>query len=133
MKAMNYSLGSEGLVLSALVLGEFPKAYFLSKKPVARSTEKEKARIAASARREIDKGMAEVKLKRALQHKTPNAVDNFFRLGDWVLFARKIVVSQRFDERLGFFTATHKDEIKKVVCVQHSRTGAAKPFSNGSS
>lgn len=63
---MNDTLGPEGLVPSALVFGEFPKAYSLSEILGVRSSVEEREKIAASAGREMEKRIAKMKLKRAL-------------------------------------------------------------------
>lgn len=65
VKAMNDTLGSEGLVFSALVFGEFPRAHFLSDIPNARSTAKERARIEVSATPGIRKADGEYKAEKS--------------------------------------------------------------------
>ena len=82
VKAMNDTLGPEGLVPSALVFGEYPKAYTRSETPPPRSTLVERASIAKSARKEMEKHMSEMRIKRALKHRPPAADDRAYQPGD---------------------------------------------------
>ena len=86
--AMNDTLGPEGLVPSAPVFGEYPKAYTRSKTPPPRSTLVERASIAKSVRKEMEKHMSEMRIKRALKHRPPAAADLVYQPGDSVLIWR---------------------------------------------
>ena len=85
LKAMNDTLGPEGLVPSALVIREFPPVFTNSEAPAARLTLRERASVAQSARKEMGKIMAEMRVRRALHHRTPSAADRFYQPGDQVL------------------------------------------------
>ena len=65
VKAMNDTLGPEGLVTSAIVFGEFPRGFTKSETPSQRPTLEERAPIAQSARKEMGKIMAEMRIRLA--------------------------------------------------------------------
>lgn len=128
VKAMNDTLGPEGLVPSALVFGEFPRVFTKSETPSERLTLKERASIAQSARKEMGKIMAEMRVRRGLHHRIPSAADRFYQPGDNVLVWRENIVNHRIGEWLGPFTVLATDESKKLVYVQDAKIGAARPF-----
>ena len=78
VKAMIDTLGPEGLVPSALVFGEFPPVIKKSEAPAARLKLRERASVAKSARKEMGKIIAEMRVRRALHHKTLSAADRFY-------------------------------------------------------
>ena len=63
---MNDTLGPEGLVPSALVFGESPKVYTKSETPDERAVPAIRAKLAHTARSQMAKHMAELRVKRAL-------------------------------------------------------------------
>ena len=75
VKAMNYKLGPEGHVPSALVFGEYPKIYTLSETPKTRPNLAARAEIALTARRAVEKHMSDLRVKRAMKHAVPSAAD----------------------------------------------------------
>ena len=125
---MNDTLGPEGLVPSALVFGEFPPVYTRSETPALRATILERAEIAHTARREMEKHMARLRINRALQRRTPAAADRSYKPGDHVLVWREKLVESRIGEWIGPFEVIGADESKKLVYVQDSKIGAARPF-----
>ena len=110
VKAINDKLGPEGLVPSALVFGEFLPVFTKSEAPAARLTLKESASVAQSARKEMGKIMAEMRVRRALHHRTPSAADRFYQPGDQVIVWRDKIVNHRIGEWLGPFTVLATDE-----------------------
>lgn len=84
VKAMNDTLGPEGLVPSALVFGEFPQINTRSEPRADRSTLR-RAEVANLARPEISERMAELRLKRGLHHAVPPSRDRIYQPGDKVL------------------------------------------------
>ena len=89
----------------------------------------ERASIAHSARKEMGKIMAELRIRRELHHRTPSAADGFYQPGGKVLAWRENIVNHRIGEWLGPFTVLATDESKKLVHVQDAKVGAAQPFS----
>ena len=73
VKAMNDTLGPEGLVPSAFVFGEFPKVFTPAEEPHPRATVESRAAIASRARREMEQHMAKLRIRRALHHAIPSA------------------------------------------------------------
>ncbi|PXF40714.1 hypothetical protein BWQ96_09547 [Gracilariopsis chorda] len=127
-KAMNDTLGPEGLVPSALVFGEFAQIHTRSEPPDQRETVASRAKVASSARTEMQKHMAKLRLDRALKQKTPAAADRTYQVGDKVLVRREKVVGSRIGEWMGAFTASAIVEAKNIVYIQDERISAAKPF-----
>ena len=95
VKALNDTLGPEGLVPSALVFGEFPSAYTTTEYPRARKTLESRALVANAARRDMEKQMAQVRVQRALRHATPAASSMNVQEGHEVLVWREIIINNR--------------------------------------
>jgi len=85
VKAMNDTLGPEGLVPSALVFGDYPKVTTRSENPSLKAELRSRAQMATVARKEMERLMANMKVKRALNHAVPGAADRSFQAGDRVL------------------------------------------------
>ena len=128
VKALNDTLGPEGLVPSALVFGEFPPMFTNSESPAQRETLQDRASVAQSARKEMEKIMADMRVRRALHHRVPSAADRFYQPGDKVLVWREKVVNHRIGEWLGPFTVMSNDELRKLVYIQDAKIGAVRPF-----
>lgn len=128
VKAINDTLGPDGLVPSALVFGEFPSAFTTSETPHPRATLESRAAVANLARREMEKQMAAVRLKRGLRHATPPAADAIFEVGQRVLVWRERKVENRIGEWLGPFVVHGTDPERKLVYVQDVKVGPARPF-----
>lgn len=128
-KAMNDTLGPEGLVPSSLVFGEYPQVFTNSENQGQRATLDERSALATAARKEVESIMADMKIKRALHHAVPPAADQAYQPGDKVLVWREKQVSNRIGEWLGPFPVMASDESKKLVYVRDSEVGAARPFS----
>ena len=62
VKAMNDTLGPEGLVPSALVFGEFPKLRTKGSKPTPRATLLSRKAVAETARKEMEKQITKMKI-----------------------------------------------------------------------
>ena len=128
VKSMNDTPGPEGLVPSALVFGEFSKVYTRSETPAQRPTLEDRAAIALCVRKEMERIMAEMRIRRALKHKIPAAADTSYQPGDKVLVWSEKIVESRIVEWLGPFEVLASDEEKKLVYVKDVKTGAARPF-----
>ena len=128
VKALNDTLDPEGLVPSALVFGEFPPMFTKSESPAQRATLQDRASVAQSARKEMEKIMAEMRVRRALHHRVPSAADRFYQPGDKVLVWMERVVNHRIREWLGPFTVMSTDELGKLVYIQDAKIGTARPF-----
>ena len=89
VKAMNDTLEPEVTVPSALVFGEFPSLGSVSEPIIPCPTLAELAEAALRARRNVPQHLALAKLKRALHHKPPPAIDHTYEPGDEVLIYRE--------------------------------------------
>lgn len=86
IKANNDTLGSDGLVPSAMVYGDLPIIHQSSaSSPPARPTTDERASLANIACEEMANCMARQRVQRALQHQTPAAIDGHYKSGEKVL------------------------------------------------
>lgn len=127
VKAMNDTLGPEGLVPYPLVFGEFPKVHTKSETPNERAVLASRAKLAHVARTKMEKHMAELRVKRALKHSTPSTSDCAYEPGGQVLVWREKQVDNRIGEWLGPFTVLAGHETKRLVFIQDIRVGAARP------
>ena len=128
VKAMNDTLGPEGLVPTALVFGEYPPIHTKSETPTSRAVLASRAEIGNAARHEMEKIMAELRIKRALQHAAPSSANTVYSPGDQVLLWREKQFDNRIGEWVGPFTVVAVNEQKKQVFVQDVRIGQARPF-----
>ena len=128
VRAMNDTLGPEGLVPTALVFGEYPPVHTKSETPSSRALLASRAEVANTARQEMEKVMAELRFKRALRHATPSSASIVYSPGDQVLVWREKQFDSRIGEWVGPFTITAVDEEKKQVFIQDSRVGQSRPF-----
>ncbi len=78
VKAMNNTLGPEGLVPSSLVFGELPQDHTASEIPKQRDTLGERAAMAHAARTEMQRIMARMRVARGLKHAVPRAADESY-------------------------------------------------------
>ena len=101
VKALNDTLGPEGLVPSALVSGEYPSAYTRSETPAPKATFLSRAQVANSALIEMEHQMAKLRIHRALKHRIPSTVDFCFQPGDQVLVWKGSIVKNRIGEWMG--------------------------------
>ena len=85
VKAMNDTLGPEGLIPSGFVFGEFPKIRKQGSKPTPRATLLSRKAVAETARKEMEKHIAKMKINRALNHMVPKAANRSYQPGDKVL------------------------------------------------
>lgn len=128
VKAMNDTLGPNGVVPSALVFGEHPQVFTRSETTPPRATLDERSKLAFEARQEMEQHMARVRTDRALRHAVPPAADQNFQQGDKVLVWREKIVNNRIGEWLGPFEVEGWDIEKKIVFVKDVRTGPSRPF-----
>ena len=128
VKAMNDTLGPEGLVPSALVFGEFPPVFTRSEVPHPRATLESRAVVASAARKEMEQQMAKLRVRRALHHATPGAAMQVYQTGDQVLVWREKQVEHRIGEWIGPFPVLAVDKDRKLVFVQDVKIGAARPY-----
>ena len=82
VKAMNNTLGPDGIVPSALVFGEFPSLRSFEVPRIPKATLADRAHIANFARKVMSEELANSKITRALRHNVPNASDRTFEPGD---------------------------------------------------
>ena len=127
-KAMNDTLAPEGLVPTALVLGEYPPVHTKTETLTQRAVLATRAEISNAARQEMEKIMAELRVKRALNHATPSSANILYSPGDDVQLWREKQFDSRIGEWVGPFTVVAVDDLKKLVFVQDVRIGQARPF-----
>ena len=127
VKAMNDTLGPDGIVPSALVFGEFPSLRTFEGPRENRPTLVERARIATQARKIMAQEIAKSKLQRALKHNAPDAADRVFEPGQLVLVWREKIVNNRIGEWLGPYQVISMDHHTKIVLVDCD--GESKRFS----
>ena len=128
VKAMNDSLGPEGLVPSALVFGEYPSVHTKSEVPSPRAALISRAEVANAARKEMEQIMARMRVQRALKHATPISADRAFEVGSEVLVWRENTVDNRIGEFVGPFKVLGTDYERRLVYVQDCKIGPARPF-----
>lgn len=92
VKALNDPLGSEGIVPSAVVFGEFTRRYTKSEQKIERLNVEERAAIATLTRKEMSTIMALMRLERALKHIVLRASHQIYKDGDKVLVWRGNIV-----------------------------------------
>lgn len=126
VKSINDTLGPEGLVPSALVFGVYPEVYTISEQRRSKLHNFERAKVANYARLEMEKVMADLRLKRAETYAVPPASDAMFHKGEQVLVWREKVISNRIGEWIGPFTVERFEKENKLVHVNIS--GKIKPF-----
>ncbi len=118
VKAMNDTLGPEGTVPSALVFGEFPSIRAFEGTVIARPSLAERPEVARETRRYTAKSLAQSRVRRALHHQMPPAMDRTHNPGDKVLLWRHKVVERRIGQWVGPYIVTSYDAQAKIVLVQ---------------
>ena len=98
-KAINDTLGPEGIVPSAFVFGELPSIRAFIGPKVPRAILAERAVSAQEARKLISKHLAQSKIKRAERHRTPTATDHVYYPGDQVL----VWMLKQINNRIGTY------------------------------
>ena len=121
---MNHIIGTECIVPSALVFGEFPNMRAFRGPIVPRPSLAERAKIAQEARSLMSKHMAAVQIRRATQHQTPTATDTIFYPGQQVLVWKEKVFENRIGEWLVLYTVFSFDATAKIVLVQKDADSA---------
>lgn len=122
VKAMNDTLGPEGLVPSALVFGEFPHLAPDYSPRSERSTLQQRSNMAHIARTEMSKIMDRLRLQRALRHAVPAASDHVYEPGDEVLLWKEKVVNNHIGEWIGPFRVETIDRVKKLVYIRRGKS-----------
>ena len=128
VKALNDTLGPEGLVPSALVFGEFPSTFTTLERRPPPATLQWRAELANMARKEMEKEMAKVRIRRGLSHSVPRSADTFFDEGDLVLVWKEKVVENRIGEWKGPYRVQGFEKEKKLVFVKETEGGSPRPF-----
>lgn len=98
VKAMNDTLGPNGVVTSIIVFGEHPSVFTRSETPKKGSTLDEDAKIAFEARKEMEHHMEKLRTEPALRHAVPQAADVTYERNDEVLIWREKKVNNRIGE-----------------------------------
>ena len=91
-------------VLSTLVFVEYPAQIPIGVEKARMGTLEDRSRIVEAARKEMERHMASVRLKRALKQKILSAADMPFDVGDKFLVWREKIVNNRIGECIGPFT-----------------------------
>lgn len=117
-KAINDTMGVDGLVPSLLVFGFIPRFPIISTK-LLNQTERMKA--LATAKAEYEAIVAKQRITTVLQHAKPTATDRVYDLGD-----EKLVYREEPREWVGPMTVTRAQE--KIVSVR-SESGYTGDFS----
>ena len=129
VKSMNDTLGPEGIVPCALVIGEFPRAYTKIEQLPERPSLAERAQIANTARKEMLKIMSELRVKRALKHKVSESANAIFQPGDDdVLVRREKNVNNRVGEWIGPFSVERVEADKKILFIRDDKKNKENPF-----
>ena len=128
IKACNDTLGTEGVVPSALVFREFPSLRSLLRPKVHRATLAEQVQAFLTARKVMAEAQAQSKLKRALKHQSPKMKDHIYSPSYKVLVWREKIVNNRIGEFIGPFAFLHYDERSRIVAVHQG--GAIKRYSS---
>lgn len=128
VKTLNDTLGPEGIVPTVLVFGDYPRLYTLSEELPSRLTNEQRAALVTTARKEMEKHMAELRLRRSLKHNPPPATDYILKPGDEVLVWREKLVEHRIGEFIGPFLVDSVDHATKTIFIRDSKVGAARPF-----
>ena len=95
IKAMNDTLGPEGIMPSTLVFGEFPSLRAYQGPVIPRPTLAERAQAALSARRYVCQNLAKTRVQRALKHNAPPGTDRTYQPGEKVLVWPEKIVENR--------------------------------------
>ena len=127
-KAINDTLGPEGIVPSSLVFGEFPILRSLYGPIFTRPTLAECARTALDARRLMSRHLAQAKVTRAQRHNTPPATNATYQTGDLVLVWREKVVESRVGQWLGPYTVVTIDVNAEIVIVRKDKESLIKSY-----
>ncbi len=118
VKAINDTLGPEGVVLSALVFGEFPCLLSFGGPVVPRASLAKRALAAQDARRHMARHLAQGQIKRSLHHQIPQSADRTYQSGDNLLVWREKLVENRIGELTGPYTVCSYDASAHIVQVQ---------------
>ena len=118
VKAMNDTLGAEGLVPSVIVIGQYPNLNILSSKPSSKTTQISRKMIAGTTHNEMEKPMSKMRINRALRHAVPTAANRSYGRGDQVLVWREKIVEHRIGEWLGPFSVASFQPEMKLVLIQ---------------
>ena len=121
VKAINDTLGPEGFVPSSLVFGEFPTIHTDSERRASRPTTAERASVVESARTEMEKIMAELRIRRSLHHSVPPASDNTYAKGDQFLVWREKVVAGLIGEWDGPYPVHAYEKERKIVTIEDQK------------
>ena len=98
IKAMNDTLGPEGLFPSSIVFEEVPTVYTASETPQPRDNLRERAKMGHAARTEIQRIMAKMRVVRGLRNSVPLTENRTYDPGDQVLVRLEKIVNHRIGE-----------------------------------
>lgn len=117
-ESMNDTMSPEGIVPSALVFGECPSLRTFERTFISRASLAERAIAAQEACRLLSKHFAQVQIKCAMIHQTPQATDITYQPRDKFLIWRQIIVENRISEWFGPYIVCSYDAAAKVVLIQ---------------
>ncbi len=129
VKAVDDTLGSEGVVPSELVFGEYPSLRSFEGPTIPRPSLAERAVIAQKARRLMGKHLAQARFKCALRHNTPSATEDIFQIGDKVLVWLENLVESRICEWVWPVTVCSYDAQARIALVQEDENPAHERYS----
>lgn len=98
VKALNDTLGPEGIVSSPLVFRVYPSLRAFGRQAKPKKTLAGRAIIAKEARLEIERRMARLRVNRALKHNVPRTAETVFQISQKVLVCRENFVANRIGE-----------------------------------
>lgn len=116
-KALNDNMWPEGLLVSALVFGEYPFTRVFGEPLVRRPTSRAHPVPATEAQRKMEYEMNKMRTRRALCHRVPRAADVTFEVGDQVLVWRERPIADQIGEWTVYLILTAYKIDKSLVCV----------------
>ena len=115
---MNGTLGAEGVVPSALVLGEFPSWSSYLGANILRSTLSERPILSQKAKKLTSKHLGQLKSALLSNKKAPVEADQVNQHGDLVLVWRESQIENRKGKLVVPYTVIAVDSIHKNVLVR---------------
>eukprot|EP00171_Calliarthron_tuberculosum_P010910 IDg10910t1 len=128
VKAMNDTLGIEGLVPSSISASEYSKVYTPSETQRLRPTTEQRAAMLKQARAEMQINMEKSRASKALLRFVPTSAEWNYNPSDKVLVWRGNVVINLICEWMGPFTVIAMVSTKWLTLIQDVKIGNAHQF-----